>query len=116
MATMVRGRALVSLLVLLGVLTSALATCAEGGTASAVQQMACCAHGHDQCPMKDRASDCCTQSGPRFEARATLTEPASLVAPVPVPVAWVTGLVVPPIAKPQWQVSIESSPPNRPFA
>jgi len=115
MPRMVRGRALVSLLVLFGVLTSAWATCAEGATASPVQQMACCKNGLDQCPMKDSASDCCKQSGPRFDERATLTKTASLVAPVPVPVAWVTALVVPPIAKAPRRVSIESSPPNRLF-
>lgn len=109
------GRAVVSLAVLFGVLTSAWATCAEGATAPVVQQMACCKNGHHQCPMKDNASDCCKQSGPRFDERATLAKTVSLVAPVPVPVAWVTALIVPSIANAQRRVSIESSPPNRLF-
>ena len=98
MPRMVRSRAFVSLLVLFGVLTSAWATCAEGATASPVQQMACCKNGHHECPMKDSASDCCKQSGPRFDDRATLTKASSFVAPVPVPIAWVTVLTVPSIA------------------
>jgi|SRR6266508_330530 len=109
------GRALVSFAVLFGVLTSAWATCAEGATAPPVQQMACCKNGHHQCPMKDSASDCCKQSGPRFDERATLTKTASFVAPVPIPVAWVTALTIPSIADTQRRVSIESSPPTRLF-
>lgn len=106
-------RAVVSLAVLFGVLTSAWATCAEGATATVVQQMACCKNGHHQCPMKDSASDCCKQSGPRFDDRATLTtKTASLVAPVPIPVMWVSALIVPSIANAQRRVSIESSPPD----
>ena len=113
MLKMVRGRAFVSLLMLFGVLTSAWATCAEGATAPVVQQMACCKNGHHQCRMKNSASDCCKQSGPRFDERATFTKTASFVAPVPFPVAWVTTLTVPSIADAQRGVSIESSPPNR---
>jgi hypothetical protein len=79
------------------------------------QQMACCKNGHHQCPMKDSASDCCKQSGPRFDERATLTKTASFVAPVPMPVAWVTALTIPSIAGTHRRVSIESSPPNRLF-
>ena len=52
-----RIRALASLLVVAGVLTSAWATCVEGATTS--EQMACCKAGHDNCPMHDSAADCC---------------------------------------------------------
>ena len=109
------GRALVSFAVLFAVLTSAWATCAEGATAAPTKQMACCKAGHHQCPMKDSASDCCKQSGPQFDDRATLTKAASFVAPVPVPVAWVTVLTVPSIADAHRHVSVESSPPHRVF-
>jgi hypothetical protein len=107
------ARASVSLLVLFGVLTSAWATCAEGATASPVQQMACCKNGHDHCPMKDSASDCCNQSGPRFDEQATLTKAASLVAPVAVPMSWVIVPILSSSQQAQQRVSIDLSPPPR---
>jgi hypothetical protein len=44
------------------VLTSTSANCVEGATATPTQQMACCKAGHDHCPMKDSAADCCKNS------------------------------------------------------
>ena len=72
MVTMVRqGRPLASLLVVVGILTSSWATCVEGATATVTQQMVCCKAGHDHCPMKDSASNCCKQSG-QIEAQGTI--------------------------------------------
>jgi hypothetical protein len=63
MLTMVGcSRALASLLVVVAMMTSTLAACAEGASASATEQMACCKAGHDHCPMKDSAADCCKKN------------------------------------------------------
>lgn len=113
MAVMGRwGRASISLIVLLGVLTSAWATCAEGATASPVQQMACCKTGHHQCPMKGTASDCCQKSGPRVDERATLVQATSLAPPVAVPAVWFPILAALQTAAAERHVAIASSPPR----
>jgi hypothetical protein len=39
--------------------TSALATCMADPSMSAEAQMACCSAGHDECPMRGSAGDCC---------------------------------------------------------
>ena len=115
MARMVRwGRAVASLLVVVGVLTSAWATCVEGPTSTATQQMACCKAGHAHCPMKDSASDCCKKSGPQVESLGTIVNATSLSAPTPVPapMAWVmlpAGLSV---AHIHHHVSYDSPPPG----
>ena len=106
--------AVASLLVVVGVLTSAWATCVEGGTAPPTQQMACCKAGHHHCPMKDSASDCCKQSGPQVEPQGTIVKAASFSAPAPVPVHvdWVSLPVGLSAADVQRRVSYHSSPPG----
>jgi len=106
------SRAWVSLLAVVGVLTSTWAICAEGATAPATRQMACCKAGHDQCPMKDSASDCCTTSGPQMQSQGTVVKAASFTAPVPVPLAWVTLALVASAAQISRRVSYDSSPPG----
>ena len=69
-------------LVVVAVLTSTWATCVEGATATVTQQMACCKAGHDDCPMKDSASNCCRQSGPQSESQATIVRTATPHTPV----------------------------------
>jgi hypothetical protein len=90
-----RIRALASLLVVAGVLTSAWATCVECATATATEQMACCKAGREHCPMKDSASDCCKTSALQIESQGTVVKAASLSAPAPVVLAWMT---LPPVA------------------
>lgn len=107
-----RIRALGSLLVVAGVLTSAWATCVEGATAMATMQMACCKAGHKHCPMTDSASDCCKTSGQQIESQGTVIKAASLSAPVTVFLAWLT---LPPVASAadiQRRVSYDASPPG----
>jgi hypothetical protein len=106
------SRALVSLLVVVGVLTSTWAICAEGATAPATRQMACCKSGHDQCPMKESASDCCTRSGPQIQSQGTVGKAASFTAPVPGPLAWVALLAEASAAQIPRRVSYDSSPPG----
>ena len=112
------SRACASLLVVVGVLTSAWATCVEGATASPMQQMACCKAGHHHCPMKDSAADCCAQSGPQVESQGTIVKAASFSAPVPTPVtlAWVILPSSLSTAYFQRRVSYDSSPPGLLFA
>src|ERR1700681_4835849 len=83
-------RGVLAALVLVAFCGSAWATCAEGAIASQTEQMACCKAGHDHCPMKDSASDCCKQSGPQFQSQATVVKAVPLQAPVRLLLAWVT--------------------------
>jgi hypothetical protein len=101
-------RASASLLVVFGVLTSTWATCVEGASASATQQMACCKAGHHQCPMKD----CCQKSGSQIESQGTVVKTAALGAAVPVPLAWLTFAAVASAAQIPRRVSYDSSPPG----
>ena len=113
MPGMVRwGRALASLLVVVGVLTSAWATCVEGAAATPAQQMACCKAGHHHCPMKDSASDCCKKSGPQIESQGTIVKVASLSAPVPIVVTWVILPTADAAAHTRRVVAYDSSPPG----
>lgn len=57
-----RLRLIVSALVVAGIFSSALATCTAGAVAPETTQMACCKAGHDHCPMKDSAADCCKKN------------------------------------------------------
>src|ERR1700704_3949045 len=106
------GRAVASLLVVVGVLTSAWATCAQGATATATQQMACCKAGHHHCPMKDSASDCCKKSGPQIESRGTIVRAPSLSAPVPTVLTWVNLPTALSAVHIQRHVAYDSSPPG----
>jgi hypothetical protein len=113
MLTMVRwSRALASLLVVVAVLTSTWATCVEGATATVTQQMACCKAGHDDCPMKDSASDCCKQSGPQVESQGTIVKASSVSAPISVPVQWLTVQALSLAAPNRLRVSYHASPPD----
>src|ERR1700704_2454438 len=108
------GRAVASLLVVVGVLTSAWATCVEGATLTATQQMACCKAGHHHCPMKDSASDCCKQAGRQIESQATIVKAASFNTPtlMAVPLPWVMPPAALSAAHVQRRVSYDSSPPG----
>jgi hypothetical protein len=106
------SRALASLLVVVAVITSTLAACVEGAGANATEQMACCKAGHDHCPMKDSAADCCRTSGPQNASQATVVKAASLSAPMPVALAWETLSVVPSAVQTSRHVSYDSSPPG----
>ena len=113
MLTMIRwSRALASLLVVAAVMTSTLAACVEGASANAIEQMACCKAGHDHCPMKDSATDCCKRSGPQSQSQATIVKAASLSASMPVAMAWTTLSLVPSAARTPRHVSYDSSPPG----
>ena len=57
------------------------ATCV-GAAAIESQQMACCAAGHDQCPMHKGASACCTTPAAQPQTQATLVKATALTAPL----------------------------------
>ena len=85
------GRSLASLLVVVALMTSTLAACAEGASASATEQMACCKAGHDQCPMHDSAADCCKENSSSPQPQWSVVAKAeSLKAPVRLFLALVT--------------------------
>jgi hypothetical protein len=106
------SRAFASLVLVFGVLTSAWATCVEGATLP-TEQMVCCQAGHEHCPMKDSASDCCRKSPSHVESQATIIKAASVSVPMPlsVPTVWVT-LAIASVAQSQHRVSYDASPPG----
>jgi hypothetical protein len=106
------SRALASLLVVVAVMTSTLAACVEGASANATEQMACCKAGHDHCPMKDSAADCCKQSGPQSQFQATVDKAASFSASMPVVLLWATPSFVLSATQTPRHVSYDSSPPE----
>ena len=55
-------RIVVAVLAMSGVLTSALAACTAGATASQHEHMACCRGGHHKCGASKEASNCCKKS------------------------------------------------------
>jgi hypothetical protein len=117
MQWMVRwSRAFSSLLVVFGVLTSAWATCVEGATSAPTEQMACCKAGHDHCPMKNSASDCCKKSGTQVESKGTIVAAVSVSAPTAVAVVWATPPAAPSAAYTPTHVSHDSSPPGLLYA
>jgi hypothetical protein len=105
-------RGILAALVLVAFCGSAWATCAEGAIASQAEQMACCKAGHDHCPMKDSASDCCKQSGPQVQSQATIVKVTSTLVPVPTLLASVTFPSLSFAAQIQPRVSFDSSPPD----
>jgi hypothetical protein len=60
-----RAAAIVALIVMAGVVTSALATCMAGAMTRENAQMACCKGGHHQCGPSGSPADCCKKSEPR---------------------------------------------------
>ena len=83
------ARALASLLVVFGLLGATWPTCVEGAIATPSEQMVCCQAGHEHCPMKDSASDCCKKSGVQIESQGTIAKIASLTARSPIVLTWV---------------------------
>ena len=73
-------RSILALLLLTAVSGSAWASCV-GDTASDMPQMACCAAGHEQCPMHDANTACCTVSVTPAPTQGTLVKVASISAP-----------------------------------
>jgi hypothetical protein len=113
MQGMVRwSRALASLLLAFGLLASAWTNCVEGATSTATEQMACCKGGHDDCPMKDSASECCRKSGPRIEWSGTIAKAGSFSSSSGVPVLWGASPALSFAPPTQTRVSLASSPPE----
>jgi hypothetical protein len=104
------SRSLASMLVLVAFCGSTWATCAEGATATKTQQMACCKAGHDHCPMKDSATDCCEKAGPQIESQGTIVKVASLSAPAPIVLTWVILPTPLSAGHTQRHISYDSSP------
>jgi hypothetical protein len=105
-------RGVLAALVLVAFCGSAWATCAEGAIASKTEQMSCCMAGHEHCPMKDSASDCCQKSGPQVEHQATLVKATATPAPVRIVLTWVTVSAFALTLPAQPHVSLDSSPPT----
>jgi hypothetical protein len=110
--TMRSCRSIVVALVLGAFCGSSWAVCVEGAEAPATQQMACCKAGHDRCPMKDSASNCCLKSGARLQLQATIVKASPMETPVRIPLA----RMVAPVFSTAYQVysraSSDSSPPS----
>ena len=104
-------RGLLAVLVLVVFGASTWATCAEGAMASPTDQMACCKAGHDDCPMKDNAANCCQQSGPQFQPQATIAKAATPHAPVLTALTWATLPTLSTVPQIQ-RASFNPSPPD----
>jgi hypothetical protein len=105
-------RGVFAALVLVAFCASTWATCAEGAMASQTDQMACCKAGHDDCPMKGSASDCCQQSGPQLQAQATVEKGPLSHAPVQIMLAWVTVPALSSVSQTRPHVVFDTSPPD----
>jgi hypothetical protein len=105
-------RAFASLFVVAGMLASAWATCVADANATPGEQMDCCQAGHDDCPMKDSAADCCQKSGLQIESQGTVVKAASLSAPIAVVLAWATLPPAASVAHIQRRISYDESPPG----
>jgi hypothetical protein len=104
-------RSVLAALVAVAFTASAWATCAEGAMASRTEQMACCQAGHDDCPMKDSAANCCQQSGPQFQSRATIAKAATPDAPALTVLAWAALPALSTVPQIQ-HASFDPSPPD----
>jgi hypothetical protein len=116
MAMMVcRSRVALSLLAIVGLLTSFAATCAASAAESEQAQMACCKGGHHKCGTPDKPADCCKTEGSHLEQQVTIVKADPLQHPTWTPVAWLAPLWFPTFAPViVQQVDADTSPPLRP--
>jgi len=107
-----RGRAVLSVLAIIGMLTSFAATCAATPIAPEHEQMACCKAGHHKCGTPAKPADCCKTNG-SHEQQLTVAKTQSLAHPVWTPLAWaLPALAVDTLlAAPIRPVSADTSPP-----
>jgi hypothetical protein len=103
------GRVVFALLALVAFSGSAWASC-FGDAAVESQQMACCHAGHDQCPMHNTDSSCCTTSVARAQTQATLVKATGFPAPLSQTASFVADPVTVTSA-PHHQFTVCSSPP-----
>lgn len=109
-----RSRLALSLLAIVGMLTSFAATCAASMDESEHAQMACCKAGHHKCGTPAKPADCCKTQG-SHEQQLTIAKADPLTHPVWTPVAWLTPLWLPSFAPATaLQVYADTSPPLRP--
>jgi hypothetical protein len=90
-------------------LSSTWANCL-GPDSSDMQQMACCAVGHERCPMHDSAAACCTAAS-AGQPQATMVKAAAVSAPTLRVVAAVAAYV-PLGSTRQSHPAANSSPPD----
>jgi hypothetical protein len=91
-----------ALLLVVSLATSAWATCVGELGMTANAEMACCKAGHEHCPMKGTASDCCQIEGQRTQqlsaataesVRAVVTAPPAIAILYEILVVAVTARV-----------------------
>jgi hypothetical protein len=107
-------RAALSVLAIIGMLTSFAATCAAGSIAPEHEQMACCKAGHHKCGTPAKPADCCKTNG-SHEQQLTVAKTQSLTHPVWSPLAWAlpafsADAFAHALARP---VRVDTSPPLR---
>jgi hypothetical protein len=107
-------RALLSVLAIIGMLTSFGATCAAGSIAPEHEQMACCKAGHHKCGTPAKPADCCKTNGDH-EQQVTAAKTVHLTQPVWTPLASAMPvLFAAPSTGRAWPVHADTSPPLRP--
>ncbi len=97
-----------ALLVIVGVITSTMATCVAGAMTSQDKQMASCGGGHDGCVSSGDPANCCKYSDPQLmPAKVDL-----LQAPVRHVLQWLTPVHAGVIAPAAVSIASTGSPPD----
>jgi hypothetical protein len=108
-------RAVLSVLAIIGMLSSFVATCAAESIAPEHEQMACCKAGHHKCGTPAKPADCCKTNGDH-ERQITAAKPVQLTQPLWTPLAWAAPAL---FAKPlaiagARRLPADTSPPRGP--
>jgi hypothetical protein len=76
------------MLAIVGLCASTWATCVEGATSPAAQQMACCRNGHHTCRKDGAPADCCKKDGSKSHDLLTIAKVDPVRSPSPVAIVW----------------------------
>jgi hypothetical protein len=110
-----RSRVALSLLAIVGMLTSFAATCAASAAESEQAQMACCKGRHHKCGTPEKPADCCTTEGSHHEQQVTIVKADPLQHPTWTPAVWLAPLWLPALTPAVVsQIVADTSPPRRP--
>jgi hypothetical protein len=108
-------RIIVAALAMVGVFTSAWATCTAGATASQHEKMTCCKNGHHKCGPSGKAADCCKKSEQRPQ-HSVLTKSDPPSAPARTLLLTLTSVQPVVIQPPAIAAYCASSPPGETIA
>ena len=91
-----RLTAVIALMLVASMGASVWASCMADVAMNPEEQMACCKNGHDKCPMRNTAADCCkTESQRHQQVSFAIHESSSSVVHAPAIVATIAVVIVP---------------------